>query len=171
MSDKSYTPASGEGYQVRRKAAGTWTVQKGAEAASEHGALLEPCRIDHRTVRLLAAAGDTRRLYWVYAQGNKRVLSWPGGSIEIDAADLAESTGASGGKLRPLKLTMPGKVVDVKVKEGDVVQEGQGLVVVEAMKMENLLLASARARVAKVHVAAGDRLESGATLITFESAD
>jgi biotin carboxyl carrier protein len=130
-----------------------------------------PERIDHQTLRLLwAKSGRERRLFWVFSARGKRVLSWPGGSLELDSADLSEGGGAGNAKLRPLKVTMPGKVVAVKVREGDLVEAEQGLVIVEAMKMENLLLAAARARVAKVHVSAGDRLESGAVLITFEEA-
>ena len=91
--------------------------------------------------------------------------------MELDAQDLTESSGAAAGKLKPLKLTMPGKVVSVKVKEGEVVQAEQGLVIVEAMKMENLLLAPSKAKIGKIHVSPGDRLDSGATLITFEAVD
>jgi acetyl/propionyl-CoA carboxylase alpha subunit len=171
MSDRSYTPASGESFEVRRATGGGWSVRKGTSAPHGHAPIAESVRIDHRTQRVLADSPLRRRLFWVYRQGSKRILSWPGGSIELDASDLTEGTGAAGGKLRPLKLTMPGKVVAVKVKEGDVVQPEQGLLVVEAMKMENLLLAPGRARVAKIHVSAGDRLESGATLITFETAE
>lgn len=171
MADKSFTPASGEIFEVRRSASGGWSVVKGKEKASEHHAAIEPARIDHRTQRLLVEKNGNRHLFWVYAQGAKRILSWPGGSMELDAAELSDSSGAGGGKLKPLKLTMPGKVVAVKVKEGDVVQAEQGLVVVEAMKMENLLLAPGPAKIAKIHVAAGDRLESGAVLITFEAAE
>ena len=171
MSDKTLTPASGENFEVRRTPGGSWSVRKGAEKPSEHSVALESTRIDHRTVRLLVDCASKRSVFWIYAQGSKRILSWPGGSIEIEAAEAGEGASLAGGKLKPLKLTMPGKVVAVKVKEGDLVQAEQGLVVVEAMKMENLLLAPARARIGKVHVNAGDRLESGATLITFESAE
>ena len=171
MSDKSYTPASGENFSVRRHLGGTWLVQKGSEKATEHETDLSLTRIDSRTQRVLAHGERERKLFWVYVQGNKRVLSWPGGSIELDGIDLSEGSASTGGKLKPLKVTMPGKVVAVKVKEGDLVHADQGLIVVEAMKMENLLLAPAKARVAKVHVSAGDRLESGAVLVTFEAVD
>ncbi|MGZ3653594.1 MAG: acetyl-CoA carboxylase biotin carboxyl carrier protein subunit [Bdellovibrionota bacterium] len=170
MSDKGYTPASGESFEARRSTSG-WSVRRGEEKPSEHFLELEAARIDHRTQRVVSGANGTRRLFWIYEQKGKRILSWPGGSIELDASELLERKGTGGGKLRPLKLTMPGKVVSVKVKEGDIVQTDQGLLVVEAMKMENLLLAPGKARVGKIHVSEGDRLESGATLITFESAD
>ena len=170
MSEKSYVPASGEAASVRRNPDGSLLVEARGRKSSVK---LDPerARIDHQAQRLLVSFSKARRLFWVYESKGKRVLSWPGGSLELDAMDLTEGSGASGGKLKPLKLTMPGKVVAVKVKEGDLVEAGQGLVIVEAMKMENLLMAPGRAKVGQVHVKQGDRLDSGATLITFEAAE
>lgn len=172
MSDKSFTPASGVSYLARKEPNSKFRIGKEGEASpAEIAVSPESMRLDHETQRVLWTKPDgSRGIYWVYARGAKRVLAWPGGSIELDANDLTEGGGTGGGALKPLKLTMPGKVLGVKVKEGDVVEIGQGLVVVEAMKMENLLLSPAKAKVAKIHVQAGDRLESGATLISFEPA-
>ncbi len=170
MSDRNYLPASGETISVKRQADGSLLVE-GRGGKSQVKAESSPERIDHQTQRVLCTLGNRRMLFWAYESRGKRVLSWPGGSIELEAQDLAEGTGASSGKLKPLKLTMPGKVVAVKVKEGDLVENGQGLVIVEAMKMENLLMANAKARISKVHVKEGDRLDSGAVLITFEGVE
>ena len=170
MCDKSFVPASGEAISVKRQADGSLLVE-GRGGRSKVRLDASPERIDHQTQRVLSTTGKNRGLYWVYESRGKRVLSWPGGSIELDAQDLTEGAGGAGGKLKPLKLTMPGKVVSVKVKEGDLVENGQGLVIVEAMKMENLLMAPARAKIGKVHVKEGDRLESGAILIHFEAAE
>jgi len=63
---------------------------------------------------------------------------------------------------------MPGKVVRVLVKPGDAVQPRQGLVVVEAMKMENELRAARAGCVREVAVAEGQSVEAGATLIVVE---
>jgi biotin carboxyl carrier protein len=62
---------------------------------------------------------------------------------------------------------MPGRIVKVLVRPGDRVEAGQGLVVVEAMKMENELRAQGRGVVEQIHVAAGDRVEKGAPLVTL----
>jgi len=59
---------------------------------------------------------------------------------------------------------MPGKVVRVLVKQGDQVQEGQGLVVVEAMKMENELKSPKVGVVAELHAQEGQAVEAGAKL-------
>jgi len=62
---------------------------------------------------------------------------------------------------------MPGLVVRVEVSKGATVEVGEGVVVVEAMKMENELKAQIRGVVEQVHVKAGDRVEKGAPLVTL----
>ena len=59
---------------------------------------------------------------------------------------------------------MPGKVVRVLVKEGDAVVEGQDLVVIEAMKMENAVASTAAGRVVELKATVGDAVETGALL-------
>ena len=63
---------------------------------------------------------------------------------------------------------MPGKVVRVLVAEGDEVEAGAGLVVVEAMKMENEIVAEKGGKVTKVAVAPGEAVEGGALLLVIE---
>ena len=63
---------------------------------------------------------------------------------------------------------MPGLIVRVNVNPGDAVQAGQGLVVMEAMKMENELRSSAAGVVKAVHVAPGKAVEKGAVLVELE---
>ena len=63
---------------------------------------------------------------------------------------------------------MPGKIVKVLVKPGDAVAARQGLVVIEAMKMENELRASRDGQVKDVHVAEGDLVEAGRLLTVIE---
>jgi len=63
---------------------------------------------------------------------------------------------------------MPGKIVKVFVKVGDEVKEGQGLVVVEAMKMENELKSPKAGKVTEVQAKEGSTVENGAPLIVVE---
>jgi biotin carboxyl carrier protein len=63
---------------------------------------------------------------------------------------------------------MPGRVVRVLVAAGDEVIARQGLVVVEAMKMENELTASRAGRVAEVAVVEGQSVEAGRLLVRLE---
>ena len=68
-----------------------------------------------------------------------------------------------------LLCPMPGLVTAIEVGEGDTVEQGQALAVVEAMKMENVLRAERRATVAKVLVAAGDSLAVDDVIMEFET--
>jgi acetyl/propionyl-CoA carboxylase alpha subunit len=68
----------------------------------------------------------------------------------------------------PLRAPMPGMVVKIEVAAGDSVAAGQGLVIMEAMKMENELKAEAGGRVRHVHVEAGQAVEKDQVLVEFE---
>lgn len=63
---------------------------------------------------------------------------------------------------------MPGKVVKILVEEGAEVAEGQPLVIVEAMKMENELRAPAAGKIGRIYVQAGQNVESSAKLLALE---
>ena len=64
---------------------------------------------------------------------------------------------------------MPGKVVKINVKEGDQVDEGLVMMVVEAMKMENNIVATGKAKVKKIFVAEGQMVDNKMQLIELES--
>jgi len=63
---------------------------------------------------------------------------------------------------------MPGKVVRVLVAEGDTVEAGQGVIVVEAMKMENEIAASKDGKITSLSVQPGQSVEGGAVLAVIE---
>ncbi len=69
---------------------------------------------------------------------------------------------------RPVKAPMPGRVVRLLVEVGDEVEEGQGVVVIEAMKMQNELKSPKAGRVVRVGVAVGDTVGSGDVLVVVE---
>jgi biotin carboxyl carrier protein len=90
--------------------------------------------------------------------------------VDPRRALLSGAGGAgSGGGL--LSSPMPGKIVKLLVKAGDQVQEGQTLLVMEAMKMQNELKTSTAGTVKSVHVQEGATVETGATLVTVEAAE
>ncbi|WP_323016010.1 acetyl/propionyl/methylcrotonyl-CoA carboxylase subunit alpha [Devosia sp.] len=68
-----------------------------------------------------------------------------------------------------LLCPMPGQVVRIDVAEGDVVEDGQTLAIVEAMKMENVLKAEKRARVSKIHAVPGAVLAVDQVILEFEA--
>lgn len=79
-----------------------------------------------------------------------------------------EGLGAQGAGPQRVTAPMPGKVVRVLVAPGDEVKARQGLVVVEAMKMENELRAARDGRVRDVAVKEGQSVDAGAVLLTVE---
>ena len=79
------------------------------------------------------------------------------------------SSGLSGaGTESAIKAPIPGLVVKVNVKEGDRVEAGQPIVILEAMKMENELRAQRAGTVATIHAQPGDSVNQGETLITLQ---
>ena len=112
-----------------------------------------------------------------YVDGRWRLVD-RGSVYDIEAVDErtrhirslvgAERGTAGGGQL---KAPMPGLVIQIAVAEGDRVTAGQGLVVLEAMKMENELKVTAAGVVNRVRVAVGQAVEKGQVLLDITPAD
>jgi pyruvate carboxylase subunit B len=95
--------------------------------------------------------------------------------FEVEALDeraraIRELSGKSAGPSGPAPLVapMPGLIVRVNAQVGDEVAAGQGIVVMEAMKMENELRAPAAGRVKAIHAGPGTAVEKGAVLVELE---
>jgi biotin carboxyl carrier protein len=71
------------------------------------------------------------------------------------------------GKINHIKAPMPGLIIDLKVKIGDVVKPGDQLLILEAMKMENILKSQGEGTVKNVRVKKGDTVEKGQVLVEF----
>lgn len=71
-------------------------------------------------------------------------------------------------KLREIKAPMPGMVLNILVQAGDTVDKDTPLLILEAMKMENVIKCAAPAVVKKVHAVKGVAVEKNAVLIEFE---
>ncbi|MDR6100847.1 propionyl-CoA carboxylase alpha chain [Agrobacterium larrymoorei] len=102
-------------------------------------------------------------------------LRWHGADIvaKVRTPRVAELARLMPEKLPPdtskmLLCPMPGVVTSISVAEGDEVEAGQALATVEAMKMENILRAERKGRVAKVAVKAGDSLAVDEVILEFE---
>ena len=67
-----------------------------------------------------------------------------------------------------VSVPMPGKVIAILVAEGDQVEKGQGLIIVEAMKMENEVHSPIAGEVKEIRVKTGDTVEGGAVLLVVE---
>ncbi|MEN6569927.1 MAG: biotin/lipoyl-containing protein [Rikenellaceae bacterium] len=76
-------------------------------------------------------------------------------------------TPPSTSKVTNVTSPLPGIILEVAVKEGDTVKKGQKLIVLEAMKMENVIEANTDGKVISVKVSKGDSVLEGATLVTI----
>lgn len=104
--------------------------------------------------------------YTVFTRNSFRTIK-----IFNDEMLLHESLKKGGGfgSNSELKSGMPGKIIEIFVKEGDEVPAGKPLLIMEAMKMENEMRSSNVVKIKKICVKQGDSVESGAVLIQFEN--
>jgi biotin carboxyl carrier protein len=103
--------------------------------------------------------------YTVFTRNSFRTVK-----IFNDEMILHESLKAGGGlgADKELKCGMPGKVIEIFVKEGDVVKPNKPLMIMEAMKMENEMRSSAEVKIKQICVKQGDSVDTGTILIKFE---
>jgi len=128
---------------------------------------------------LLNADGTLHRLAVQRGEGRGRYTIWSDGyRLDVEALDerrraIRDMAGVGKASTGPAALVapMPGLVVRIDVQVGDRVELGQAIVVMEAMKMENELRASAAAVVKRIHASAGAAVEKGALLIELERTD
>lgn len=86
----------------------------------------------------------------------------PAAAASVSAPAAAAPAGAT-----TITCPMPGTIIDIKVAAGDTVAEGQVLLIFEAMKMENEIVAPCAGTVAAIHTNKGDSVDSGAVLISL----
>lgn len=155
---------AGRAFEVELGAEGVRVDGRPVRAGLEHvdGSPLCSLIADDRTHRIVAERGGAGR--WR--------LGLRGSVVEVDVVDertkaireMAGSGAAPSGPA-PIVAPMPGMVVKIEVAEGDRVQAGQGVAIVEAMKMENELRSAGAGIVTRVHVRQGDAVEKDQVLV------
>ena len=114
--------------------------------------------------------GDLRSTVHLYKNGEVAHVFTAQGATQIVAIDALAHAGETHAEVGRLTAPMPGKVVSLAVKAGDVVKKGQALAVMEAMKMEHTIAAPADGTVAELLFAPGDQVTEGAELLKLEVA-
>ena len=150
-----HTFASSEGpVEVMLTRDGEAYVLEGQTLVKHNRGRLHLTLRDGRTC--LAHAAKVGDVWWVHLNG--RTYKWE--RIEPGSSGAEDE----GGLIAP----MPGKVLEVLVAQGDVVEAGTPLMVLEAMKMEHRIVAAADGTVVAVHYGAGDQVAQGAVLLDLE---
>ena len=83
------------------------------------------------------------------------------------ARPVAAAAEAAVDKTKSVTAPIPGVIISIAVKEGDVVKQGQELCVLEAMKMKNAIRAGRTGKIAAIRVAAGDHVKHGQALMNY----
>jgi biotin carboxyl carrier protein len=103
------------------------------------------------------------------------VIKVNGNTFQLHIADrferLIKSMGLSvggGQKMNLIKAPMPGMVLDILVSVGQQLQKGDPLIILEAMKMENMIKSASEATVKRIYVNKGQAVDKGTLLIDFE---
>ncbi|MBK5188541.1 MAG: biotin/lipoyl-binding protein [Gemmatimonadaceae bacterium] len=117
----------------------------------------------HRMVLRERVARGRYRLWLDGHRYDAEALDSRARAIRDMQASVAKPAGPA-----PLRAPMPGLIVQLRVAAGDSVAAGDGLVVMEAMKMENELRAISAGTVRAVHVTVGAAVEKGALLVELE---
>lgn len=158
----------------------SWTVEFGTDGVTVDGEPVDVdlARLGAGPVRSLRVGGASHRLVARRAGTESWDLHLSGRRVRAQVVDertraIREMAGAVAGPSgpRPILAPMPGMVVRIEVAEGDRVRAGQGVVIVEAMKMENELVAQADAIVTRVHVAEGQAVEKDQLLVDLAPPD
>jgi len=153
-------------------------VELGPEGASVDGTPVQADleHVEGTDVRSLILDGRSHRILARRGEGGTWDLQVGGRRYRVEAVDertraIREMTGSTAGPVgpRPVRAPMPGMVVKIDVAVGDVVTTGQGVAIVEAMKMENELKAEAAGVVTRIHVEPGQAVEKDQVLIDLSA--
>jgi len=98
---------------------------------------------------------------YIHYKGKQYIFQKVDDELELESAEFSD-------KIENIIPPMPGTIIKVNVKEGDTVQEGDAVIVVEAMKMETNLYSRISGKVTSVSVNEGDRVDSEDILVVIE---
>jgi len=137
-----------------------------AELVRVPGTPVRHLLVDGTSSTLIARPGEGRGNWDLHLGGGRFAVE----VVDERTRAIRAMTGASAAHAgpKPIRAPMPGLVVRIDVEPGQEVRPGQGVVIVEAMKMENELKAEAAGVVARILVRHGQAVEKGAVLVEFE---
>jgi biotin carboxyl carrier protein len=108
-------------------------------------------------------------------QGKQSLIKVNGNQYSVDLKDsldqVMERMGISASLdqvASDLRAPMPGMILEISINEGDELKKGEQILILEAMKMENVLKAPTDVRIKKVHISKGESVEKKQVLVEFE---
>ena len=186
-----HVTVDGRGYMARWSRVNSVLSLSALDPTKIEHTMIEHSMIEHsipvRTMRVTRFAGEAEATCdiecFLPAVGGEKSSSSTSSSIKAAAAKFIPGMGAASGSaenggskrkgkgLRSpvLRSQITGKVLSISATEGTVVEEGDLLLVIEAMKMENRILAPARVKITSVTVKVGASVSSGDELLRLEA--
>lgn len=98
---------------------------------------------------------------------NSPVIQAPAAPAASTQPAPAVAAAPASGSARTINSPLPGVIIEISVKEGQAVKKGQKVAVIEAMKMENEILAEFDGTVTAIHAAKGDSVLEGAKIVSI----
>lgn len=156
-------------FEVRELGQGTLAVRYNGEEGviTQQGTV--SAAADGLPFQLEVAVAGCRRRWWAVVDGETVALADGFTAFTFHDESLVARNRTSGSSNGEVQAVMSGRVVTVTVAEGDRVEAGQLIAVLEAMKMEHRLLAPIDGSVSQVAVAAGDQVQSRQLLLAIQA--
>ena len=124
----------------------------------------EVCNMDGKPEGYTVSVNNKK--YAVRIEGNKAVVN--GKTYDISVKEGIEAKeGVSAAEVTPIKAALPGAVLKINVSEGDMIEEGDVLLVIEAMKMETEIKSPKSGKIASIDVNVGEQVKTGQVLVTL----
>jgi pyruvate carboxylase subunit B len=120
--------------------------------------------VDGKTYTVFVAEDKTKK--YISVQGEQFCIEEAKSEAETETRSVAEAATLKG--IPTISSPMPGKIVKILVREGDKVRKGQGLVIVEAMKMENEIRSPGAGIVKKINFKEGNLVDTADPIIELE---
>jgi propionyl-CoA carboxylase alpha chain len=144
-------------------------IEVALPSGSQTACIVEgPFIIGSRTTATVSLNGAPPSHVSTFKDGNDLWVHTTDGTTVLHEAGIGErSTSAAGGNANEIRSTIPGKVAAVIVKEGDVVEHGTTLLVLDSMKMEHPIRATMNGRIASMPVQVGTIVQTGMVLVVL----
>lgn len=123
-------------------------------------------QIDNRSIEVFVLKYDAAQKKGTFMVNGKKCVLAATDEMDLLLKQLGMDAGGTR-KIKEMKAPMPGMVVKIEVEAGSVVKKDQALVILEAMKMENVLKAQADGVVQNIEVKKGQAVEKNQVLIRF----
>lgn len=156
-------------------------AEKISVESDKEGILINKKRFDGEVIKIndnsykVFKSNKIFRVDVVEREGKKMKLKVNGQLLSVSVTDhidqILDQLGmdiAASSVIKDIKAPMPGSILDVIVSEGDEVSEGDKLLVLEAMKMENVIKSPGEGKVSKIHISQKENVEKNQVLISFE---